>query len=163
MKLSKSFDKSLWAFHFNSGSCNGCDIEILAALTPRYDVERFGIKLVGTPRHADVLIITGPVTKATKEALERVYDQMMDPKVVMCVGNCANTGHIFHESYNVEGPVDEIIPVDVHVPGCAARPESIIFGVVKAWEKLEKLRKGEEIKEEPEVVDEEEAKEEVLE
>jgi len=163
MKLSKSFDKSLWVFHFNSGSCNGCDIEILAALTPRYDVERFGIKLVATPRHADVLLIAGPVTKATKEPLKRVYNQMLDPKAVLVIGNCGNTGHIYHESYNVDGPVDEIIPTDVYVPGCAARPEAIIFGVVKAWEKLEKLRAGEEITEETEVIDEEEAKKEVLE
>lgn len=159
MKLSKSFDKSLWAFHFNAGSCNGCDIEILAALTSRYDAERFGIKLVGTPRHADVLLITGPVTKPFKDTLLRVYDQTPDPKAVVVVGNCGSTGHIFHESYNIEGPVDELIPVDVYVPGCAARPESIIFGVVKAWERLEKLRKGEDVEDEPVTVSEEEAKE----
>lgn len=159
MDLSKSFDKSLWVFHFNSGSCNGCDIEILAALTPRYDVERFGIKLVGTPRHADVLLVTGPVTKPTKKPIKRIYDQMADPKAVIVVGNCGNSGHVFHESYNIKGPVDEIIPVDVYVPGCAARPEGIIFGVVKAWEKLEKLRKGEKPEEETKVVSKEEAKE----
>ncbi len=159
MDLSKSFDKSLWVFHFNSGSCNGCDIEILAALTPRYDIERFGMKLVGSPRHADVLLVTGPVTKPTKKPLERIYEQMADPKAVIVVGNCGNSGHIFHESYNIEGPVDEVVPVDVHVPGCAARPEAIIYGVVKAWEKLEKLRKGENVQEETKTVTEEEAKE----
>ncbi|OUJ18560.1 NiFe-hydrogenase III small subunit [Methanonatronarchaeum thermophilum] len=153
MKLSKSFDKSLWVFHFNAGSCNGCDIEILAALTPRYDVERFGIKLVETPRHADVLLVTGPVTKQTKKPLERIYEQMMDPKAVLVIGNCGNTGHIFHDSYNIAGPVDEVIPVDVHIPGCAVRPEGVIFGVVKAWEALEKMRGAgtkEETKEEAE-------------
>lgn len=159
MKLSKSFDKSLWAFHFNAGSCNGCDIEILAALTPRYDVERFGIKLVGSPRHADVLLVTGPVTKPFKDTLKRVYKQTPDPKAVVAIGNCGNTGHIFHESYNLEGPIDEVIPVDVYVPGCAARPESIIYGVVKAWERLEKLRQGEEVEEEQVTVSEKEAKE----
>ncbi len=133
----KDLNRSLWAFHVNTGSCNGCDIEIVAALTPRYDVERFGIKLVGTPRHADVLLVTGPVTRDMKDKLKRVYDQTPDPKVVMCVGNCGSTGGVFYESYNLVGPVDRIVPVDVYVPGCPPRPEAIIDGVVKAWKKLE--------------------------
>jgi len=134
-----NINRSLWVFHFNSGSCNGCDIEIVASLTPRYDLERFGIKLVGSPRHADVLLVTGPVTRDMKDKLRRVYDQMPDPKVVMCIGNCGNTGGVFYESYSLAGPPDRIIPVDVYVPGCPARPEAIIDGVVKAWLKLEKL------------------------
>jgi membrane-bound hydrogenase subunit mbhJ len=137
--LPKSFKKSLWIFHINTGSCNGCDIEIIAALTPRYDLERFGIKLVGSPRHADVLLITGPVTRQMADKVKRAYEQTPDPKVVIVVGNCGNTGGVFHESYNLVGPVDNIIPVDVYVVGCPPRPEAIINGVVKAWLKLEKL------------------------
>jgi membrane-bound hydrogenase subunit mbhJ len=142
MKLTKSFNRSLWAFHFNSGSCNGCEIEIVAAITPRYDPERFGIKLVGTPRHADVLVITGPVVKKMKDRLLRVYAQMPDPKVVMCVGTCGISGGVFYDSYNLEGPVDEVIPVDVYVPGCPPRPEAIIHGVVTALAKLERIEGG---------------------
>lgn len=142
MKLTKSFNRSLWAFHFNSGSCNGCEIEIVAAITPRYDPERFGIKLVGTPRHADVLVITGPVVKKMKDRLLRVYAQMPEPKVVMCVGSCGISGGVFYDSYNLEGPVDEVIPVDVYVPGCPPRPEAIIHGVVTALAKLERIEGG---------------------
>ena len=131
--------KSLWVFHFNAGSCNGCDIEIVATLTPRYDPERFGIKLVGSPRHADVLLVTGPVTKQMEARLRRVYDQMPSPKVVMAVGTCAQSGGVFFDSYNLAGPVDQVIPVDVYVPGCAPRPEAIINGVVTAIAKLERL------------------------
>jgi len=134
----ESLKRSLWVFHVNTGSCNGCDIEIIAALTPRYDVERFGIKLVGTPRHADVLLVTGPVTRQMKEKLLRIYEQTPDPKVVVVVGNCGSSGGVFYESYNIEGPVDKIIPVDVYVHGCPPRPEAIIEGIAKAWAKLEK-------------------------
>ncbi len=136
----KSFDRSLWVFHVNTGSCNGCDIEILAALTPRYDVERFGIKLVGSPRHADALLVTGPVTRDMVDKVKRFYEQVPDPKVVIVIGSCGISGGVFHESYNLMGPVDKVIPVDVYVPGCPPRPEAIIDGVVKAWMKLERLR-----------------------
>ena len=133
-----SLKRSLWAFHVNSGSCNGCDIEIIATLTPRYDMERFGVRLVGTPRHADVLLITGPVTRQMKDKVLRVYEQTPEPKVVMVVGSCGITGGVFYESYNILGPVDKFIPVDVYVQGCPPRPEAIIEGVAKAWAKLEK-------------------------
>lgn len=138
MKPTNTFKKALWAFHLNSGSCNGCDIEIVAALTPRYDVERFGIKLVGSPRHADVLMITGPVTKDMVERVKTIYAQIPDPKFVICVGCCGSTGGVFRGSYNVMNGVDKVIPVDVYVPGCPPRPEAIINGVVKLWEKVEK-------------------------
>lgn len=140
MKPTRSFNKSLWVFHINTGSCNGCDIEIIAALTPRYDAERFGIKLVGTPRHADILLITGPVVKKMEDKVRRVYQQTPDPKLVMVIGNCGSTGNVFYESYNLSGPIDRFIPVDVYVPGCPPRPEAIIDGVTKAWLKLEKLQ-----------------------
>lgn len=142
MKLSKSLNRSLWVFHFNSGSCNGCDIEIVATLMPRYDPERFGIKLVGSPRHADVLLVTGPVVHAMKDRLIRVYEQMADPKVVMCIGSCGQSGGVFYDSYNLDGPVGDVIPVDIYVPGCAPRPEAIIDGVVKAIAKLERLQEA---------------------
>lgn len=132
-----SFRRALWAYHINTGSCNGCDIEILAILTPRYDVERFGIMLVGSPRHADVLLVTGPVSRQMVSRLKRVYEQVADPKVVIVVGSCGIEGGVFYESYNLVGPVDQHIPVDVYVPGCPPRPEAIIEAVVKAWVKLE--------------------------
>lgn len=128
---------SPWAIHYNSGSCNGCDIEILATLTPRYDVERFGIKLEGSPRHADVLICTGPVTLQSRERLRRIYDQMPEPRFVIAVGSCALSGGAFRGCYNVVGNVDEVIPVDAYVPGCPPRPEAIIDGVVKLLTKLQ--------------------------
>jgi membrane-bound hydrogenase subunit mbhJ len=140
MKMGLSaFKRALWVFHVSTGSCNGCDIEILAALTPRYDVERFGIRLVGTPRHADVLLVTGAVTRMMAERLKRIYEQTPAPKAVVVVGGCGSTSGVFYESYNLVGPVDRIIPVDVYVPGCPPRPEAIIDGVVKAVAKLEKL------------------------
>ncbi|MDD3538878.1 MAG: NADH-quinone oxidoreductase subunit B family protein [Atribacterota bacterium] len=140
MKLDKYLDRSLWVFHLNTGSCNGCDIEIVALLTPRYDVERFGIKLVGSPKHADVLLITGPVNRKMLPRLKLIYEQTPDPKAVIVVGTCGTSGGVFYDSYNVVGPVDKHIPVDVYVPGCPARPEGIINGVLKAWLKLERLR-----------------------
>lgn len=127
---------SPWAIHYNSGSCNGCDIEILATLTPRYDVERLGIKLQGSPRHADVLICTGPVTRQSRERLLRIYEQMPVPKFVVAVGSCAISGGAFQGCYNVVGHIDEVIPVDIYVPGCPPRPEAIIDGVVKLLETL---------------------------
>ena len=132
-----SFKRALWVYHLNTGSCNGCDIEIVASLTPRYDIERFGIKLVGSPRHADVLLVTGPVTRQMEPRLKRIYAQTPSPKVVMVIGNCGVEGDVFHESYNLVGPIDQIVPVDVYVHGCPPRPEAIIDGVVKAWLKLE--------------------------
>jgi membrane-bound hydrogenase subunit mbhJ len=140
VKLNKYLERSLWVFHLNTGSCNGCDIEIVAGLTPRYDLERFGIKLVGSPKHADVLLVTGPVTHKMADRVKRVYEQTPEPKVVIVVGTCGTSGGVFYNSYNLLGPVDKIIPVDVYVPGCPTRPEAIINGVLQAWIKLEELR-----------------------
>jgi NADH-quinone oxidoreductase B subunit len=123
--------KSPWAVHYNSGSCNGCDIEILAALTPRYDVERLGIKLQGSPRHADILIVTGPVTRQSRERLLRIYEQMPEPRHVVVVGSAAICGGVFRGCYNCLEGVDEVIPVDAYIPGCPPRPQAIIDGLVK--------------------------------
>lgn len=132
--------KSPWIVHYNASSCNGCDIEILAALTPVFDVERFGIINTGNPKHADILLVTGSVNEQNKVPLKNVYDQIPEPKAVVAIGICASSGGVFRECYNVLGGVDKVIPVDVWVLGCAARPESIIDGVVKALGILEKKR-----------------------
>ena len=124
--------KSPWVVHFDCGSCNGCDIEILACLTPVYDLERFGIINVGNPKHADVLLVTGTVNQRNKHVLKNIYDQMPSPKAVLALGACGLSGGIFRECYNVVGGVDKVIPVDVYVPGCPPKPEAIIAGVVEA-------------------------------
>ena len=126
--------------HYDASSCNGCDIEVLACLTPVYDVERFGIVNTGNPKHADILLITGSVNEQTQQVVRNLYEQMPEPKVVVAIGICASSGGIFRECYNVAGGVDKVIPVDVFVPGCAARPELIIDGVVQSLGILEKRR-----------------------
>jgi NADH-quinone oxidoreductase B subunit len=135
--------KSPWVLHFNSGACNGCDIEIVALLTPKYDVERFGVKLEPSPRHADVLLVTGCVTQQCAERLKRVYDQMPQPKFVVAIGACACSGGVFEGNYNVVGGVDKVIPVTAYIPGCPPRPEAILDGVVKLLNALNppKLKK----------------------
>ncbi|MEM3542119.1 MAG: NADH-quinone oxidoreductase subunit B family protein [Candidatus Methanomethylicia archaeon] len=137
----KMFKYAPWIYHLHAGGCNGCDIELVAALTPRFDVERFGIKLVSSPRYADLLIVTGPVTKHIAPFMKRVYIQVPNPKVVIALGACACSGGIFNdvdgeETYAIIGGTDKIIPVDVYVPGCPPKPEAIINGVIKAIEIL---------------------------
>jgi len=134
--------KSPWILHYDGTSCNGCDIEVLACLTPLYDVERFGLINTGDPKHADILLITGSVNEQNMPVVKQLYDQMPNPKVVVAVGICAATGGIFADCYNVKGGVDKVLPVDVYVPGCAARPESIIDGVVKALGILDEKQKA---------------------
>ena len=134
--LKTSRVKSPWLLHFDAGSCNGCDIEVLACLTPVYDVERFGIVNQGNPKHADILLVTGSGNPRNARVLKNLYDQMPEPKVVVAIGTCACSGGIFRDAFNTKGGIDNIIPVDVYVPGCAARPEAIIDGVVKALEIL---------------------------
>ena len=133
--------KSPWILHYDGTSCNGCDIEVLACLTPLYDVERFGMINTGNPKHGDILLITGSVNEQSIPVVKQLYEQMPDPKVVVAVGICAATGGIFADCYNVVGGVDQVIPVDVYVPGCAARPEAIIDGVVKGLAVLGEKKK----------------------
>ncbi|NTU89470.1 MAG: NADH-quinone oxidoreductase subunit NuoB [Actinobacteria bacterium] len=132
--------KSPWIIHYDASSCNGCDIEVLACLTPLYDVERFGIINTGNPKHADVFLVTGSVNEQNVSVIRQIYDQMLEPKVVIACGVCATTGNIFRECYNTLGGVDLAIPVDVYAPGCAVRPEAIIDAVVKGLAVLEKKR-----------------------
>lgn len=143
--INNSRAKSPWVVHFDCGSCNGCDIEVLACLTPLYDIERFGILNIGNPKHADVLLVTGTVNPRNERVLRNVYEQIPEPKVVVAIGACACTGGVFADCYNVIEGVDKVIPVDVYVPGCAARPEAIIDGVVlgiqKFQEKVDKMNK----------------------
>jgi NADH-quinone oxidoreductase B subunit len=128
---------SPWLLHFNTGACNGCDIEVLAALTPYYDPERFGVKLAPNPRHADVMVVTGAVTKKAAERLKRLYDQMPSPKFVIAVGACAISGGVFAGSYSVVNGADKVVPVSMYVPGCPPRPEAILYGIVKLLSKLD--------------------------
>jgi NADH-quinone oxidoreductase, B subunit len=128
--------KSPWIIHFNSGACNACDIEILAALTPKYDLERFGIQVKGSPRHADILVCSGPVTIQTKDRLVRIYEQMAEPKFVVAAGTCASSGGVFRGCYGVCGGVDSVIPVSLYIPGCPASPEAIIDGIAKLLDSL---------------------------
>ena len=132
--------KSPWVVHYDGSSCNGCDIEVLACLTPMYDVERFGIINCGNPKHADVFLVTGSVNEQNKGIVKQIYEQMPEPKVVVAVGICACSGGIFKDCYNVMGGVDKVIPVDAYVPGCAARPEAIIDAVVKGLGVLQAKR-----------------------
>lgn len=134
--------KSPWLLHYDGSSCNGCDIEVLACLTPVYDVERFGVINTGNPKHADIFLITGGVNEQNKPVVEQIYAQMPSPKVVVAVGICACNGGIFKECYNIIGGVDTTIPVDIYVPGCAARPEAIIDGVIEAVALLDQKRKA---------------------
>ena len=136
-----SFSKSPWLIHYDASSCNGCDIEVLACLTPGFDVERLGVINTGNPKHADIFLVTGAVNEQSKAVICNIYHQLAEPKVVVAVGPCALSGGIFSECYNISGGVDSVIPVDVYVPGCAARPEAIIDGVVQALGVLEKKQK----------------------
>lgn len=128
--------KSPWILHLNTGACNACDIEVIAALTPRFDLERFGVLLKATPRHADVIVATGPVTRQTRDRILRIYEQTPDPKFVVAVGACAMSGCVYRGAYNVLGGIDQLIPVNAYIPGCPVRPDAVIDGVVKLLNSL---------------------------
>ena len=135
-----SLKKSPWVVHYNASSCNGCDLELVATLTPMYDPERFGIINTGNPKHADLLLVTGSVNARNAAVLETLFNQMPSPKAVVAIGICATSGCVFQEAYNVLGGVDKVLPVDVYVPGCAARPEAILDGILRALDVLERKR-----------------------
>ena len=137
MKLTlKALTKSLGVFHAACSPCNNCDIEILDALTPKHDIERFGMTLVGSARHADVLLVTGVPNYKTADRLKKLYNQTAKPCLVIAVGSCACGRVMFRDSYNSPCAVDEIVPVDLYVPGCPPKPEALIAGVVKLITKL---------------------------
>lgn len=131
---------SPWLVHFNTGACNGCDIEVLATKAPLYDPERFGIKLAPSVRHGDILVVTGAVTKKAGERLRRLYEQMPCPKFVVAVGACAISGGVFRGSYSVIGGADKVVPVSMYVPGCPPRPEAVLDGILKL---LDRISRGE--------------------
>ena len=140
--ITKSMAKSPWIYHINTGSCNGCDIELVAVLTPRYDAERFGFKLAGTPRHADIVVVSGPITSQSKDRLVRTLEQVPEPKVVVSIGSCPQSGNVFKGSYSVEGPLENYTHVDVSIAGCTPKPEAIIEGLAKAAEILAEKREA---------------------
>lgn len=133
----KILGRSPWLVHFNTGACNGCDIEVLAAITPLYDPERFGVKLAPSIRHGDILVVTGAVTKKAAERLKRLYEQMPSPKFVVAVGACAIDGGVFSKAYPVLAGADKVVPVSMYIPGCPPRPEAILDGLLKLLKKLE--------------------------
>ena len=129
--------KSPWVIHYDASSCNGCDIEVLATLCPGFDAERFGVINTGNPKQADIFMVTGSVNERNISVIQEIYNQMLEPKVVIACGICACSGGVFHDCYNVIGGVDQAIPVDVYAPGCAVRPETLIDAVVEACVILE--------------------------
>ncbi|MDW8003939.1 MAG: NADH-quinone oxidoreductase subunit B family protein [Thermofilaceae archaeon] len=128
--------RSLWLLFINTGACNACDIEVLAALSPRYDAERFGVLLKGSPRHADVLLVTGPVTRQVKNRLIRIYEQIPHPKFVVAVGTCTTSGGVYDNCYNVYEGLDKVLPVNLYIPGCPVRPEAVLDAMKLLREKL---------------------------
>ena len=132
-KLAKqAFPRSLWVYHANTGACNSCDIETINVFTPYYDAERFGIRLVGSPRHADVIVISGPVTRQVAPALQRLIEAVPEPRIVMAVGSCAVGGGSWFDTYATLGGADAAVKVDYYIPGCPPRPEAILYGVALA-------------------------------
>lgn len=124
--------KSPWVYCLGAGSCNGCDIEIGPCVSPRYDGEQIGMLRQGSPKHADILLITGTLTKRSRPAVLDIYAQMPSPKAVVAVGSCPASGNVFAGSPTIDGPIDKVIPVDVWVPGCPPRPQLVIAGVARA-------------------------------
>lgn len=139
--IDKSMAKSPWIFHINAGSCNGCDIELVSVLTPRYDAERLGFRLTGTPRQADIVVVSGPITMQTRDRLVRTLAQVPEPKVVVSLGSCPRSGNVFKGSYSIDGPLDKWTHVDVSVGGCSPKPEAIVAALAKAAEILAQKRK----------------------
>lgn len=133
-----SRSRSLWVLFINTGACNACDIEVIAALSPKYDIERFGVLSKGSPRHADILLITGAVTRQVKDRLLRIYRQIPEPKYVVAVGTCAVSGGVYDRCYNVYKGVDEVLPVHVYVSGCPVKPEAVIEAISTLRKVIEK-------------------------
>lgn len=142
--IEKGREKSPWIYHLNTGSCNACDIEIMALLGPKYDAERFGIKLAASPKHADIVLITGPVTTQCRERMLNVLSQVPEPRVIVAVGSCPASGNVFKDSYCIDGPLDKWTEVDVMVAGCSPKPEAILKGILQAVKILNSRRREQE-------------------
>ena len=140
--IENSMAKSPWIYHINTGSCNGCDIELVSVITPRYDAERMGFKLTGTPRHADIVVVSGPVTAQSKDRLIRTLAQVPEPRVIVSLGSCPRSCNVFKGSYSVEGPLDKFCTVDVSVAGCTPKPRAILAGLALAAQILKEKRRG---------------------
>lgn len=151
IKHLKNIKRSFSVYRIDAGSCNGCEIEIFAAITPMWDPERFGFKLVASPRHADIIVVSGPVTRQMYYPLLRAYEAAPDPKIIVATGACSSTGGIFHDSYSVHGGLEGIIPIDVYVPGCPPHPASIIYGLAMGIGILEQKISKVDCKEEKEL------------
>ena len=131
--LNSIASRSPWLYRINAGSCNGCDVELATtACIPRYDVERLGCQYCGSPKHADIVLITGPLTMKVKEKVLRVFQEIPEPKVTVAIGICPISGGVFRDSYAIAGPMDSYLPIDVNVPGCPPRPQAIIEGIAMA-------------------------------
>lgn len=144
----KMFTRSVWVYHANTGACNGCDIETINVLTPYYDAERFGIRLVGSPRHADAVLISGPVTRQVAPALKRLIAAVPDPKLIFAIGSCATGGGSWFDTYATMGGTDAVVHVDYYIPGCPPRPEAILYGIALALGKVPKKVAREEMRQE---------------
>jgi Ni,Fe-hydrogenase III small subunit len=136
-RIKMLFGRALAIREVDAGSCNGCELEITGLTSPVYDMERFGMHLVASPRHADVLLVTGPVTRNMEIPLRKTYEAAPDPKFVVSVGDCAKSCGVFAGSYAVVGPVSSVIPVDVHIPGCPPEPLDILRGILVALDRLD--------------------------
>jgi Ni,Fe-hydrogenase III small subunit/formate hydrogenlyase subunit 6/NADH:ubiquinone oxidoreductase subunit I len=139
-EIRRVLGRSLHLRHLDAGSCNACDWELTALLNPVYDVRRLSIDFVASPRHADGVVVTGPVTRNLETAVHRTYEAIPDPRIVIAVGACASSGGIVGEGYASAGGVDRVLPVDVYIPGCPPRPEAIIFGILVAIGRLDARR-----------------------
>jgi Ni,Fe-hydrogenase III small subunit/formate hydrogenlyase subunit 6/NADH:ubiquinone oxidoreductase subunit I len=135
-KIHRILGRSLAIREVDAGSCNGCELEIIALNNPVHDIERFGIHFVASPRHADMLLVTGPVTRNMELALRKTYAATPDPKLVVAVGACGISGGIFGTNYATVGSVDRVVPVDVYIPGCPPRPEALLHGILLAVDRL---------------------------
>lgn len=144
-KIKNIFGRSLHIREVDAGSCNGCEVEVNALSNPIYDIERFGLHIVASPRHADMLLVTGPVTRNMELALLKTYNAVPSPKLVAAMGSCACNGGIFGETYASCGGVDKVIPVDVFIPGCPPRPQALIFGIMVVLDKMEQKMKKTEV------------------
>ena len=140
--INESMGKSPWLFHINAGSCNGCDIELVAVLTPRYDAERLGYKLAGSPRQADIVVVTGPITKQSLPRVLRAISQVPEPRCIVTMGSCPQSGNVFRGSYSVCGPLSKYVHVDVDVAGCTPKPEAVIEGRATAAKILVEKRQN---------------------